>query len=908
MGRRQSGNSSSSSSKGKPAAPAGRTAQRVRATRSSARSNGQHDGLNGSVDKGATNFELRDVKREDDLSDPEKLQTLDNSDDDDFVEDDRRYKRVEKSAKEPVEQDDITDQSMISAVGGDEEDEDEDEDEDDDDEDEENWEEVSVPVQHAKTEDGDEDDEDDQDEDGISGPWMYNAVEIVFDKPLQETKKPRNRGITKEERMIRVLLHQTHILCLIGNGQIRNRWINHEKLRATALSIVPDHIATSVQGPFVNAAKEVNTLQVLALWWKDSFVVTGPGIQNKEFLDPEVVGYDTVIPDVHEEDVIKRRKDLQRRLLNRHGNSDVCSQLFTAICRALGLKARLIESLQPCSFKISKAKEEGNEPSSSSQAGNKKRRKKNEPELEESDTTRGSRVVIPTPHRKHKRPPTRVPANHKQADPPVFWTEVYSTLAKKWICIDPVRGIVNSPSKLHPSPQCTTNVLSYVVAYDEDGYLMDVTRRYTRQWGSVTRKLRVQPAGPSGYDWWQHTLSLLRRPYATKEEEEEMAELLQSEVSEQIPTKIGDFNNHPLYALERHLKKFEVLHPKKPVLGHIRGEAIYPRSCVKHVRSKEQWLKRAREIKSDEQIPAKWVKARPATILQMRLQQQKALSGDGGGGGGGGRPRAGSRTASREGSPSSSMDLDDDLDPTAATVATADGDQVPLWGEWQTEPYKPPVVVDGIVPRNQYGRLDIFTPAMVPIGGVHLRGRNIAKIARQLGVDYVEAVTGFDFQSRRSVPVIDGIVVPAESSELVQDAFREVSHHVDQEARRKLRTEVLKRWRKFVMGVLVRARLQDEYGDPSAAMQSSALSMSSSVSKDGLFDPEKESKWEPKVVESNEDEESDEEVRSLKARTYTSQSRIDRKGKGRKVEEEDGGDDGEGGYAGVDSGAGFMLD
>ncbi|KAF9154904.1 hypothetical protein DFQ26_009914 [Actinomortierella ambigua] len=848
MGRRQTGNGTSSGSKGKgksTTVSSSRIASGRRTTRSSARSNGPQGDLHATADASATNFDLINVKRDDDA--PHGGDD-DMSDDDDFVEDDRSFKRAKKVTTISTELEDTTDQSMVSAVGCND-----DNDEDEDEEDEEDWEEVSVPVQPANVDDGDDDD---QDEDGISGPWMYNAVEIVFDKPLQETKKSKNRGITKEERMIRVLIHQTHILCLIGNGQIRNRWINSEKLRATALSIVPEHIVASMQGSFANTAREVSALQVLALWWKDSFVVTGPEIQNKEFLDPEVVGLDAVVPDVHEYDIIKRRKDLQRRLLNRYGSSDVCSQLFTAICRALGLKARLVESLQPCSFKISKTKEGfANEGSSSNNATNKKKRKKKEPLLDETDTTRGSRVVIPTPHRKVKRPSANVPTNHKQAD----------------------------------------------------GYLMDVTRRYTRQWGSLTRKLRVQPAGPAGYDWWEHTLSLLRRPFATKEEEEEMAELLRSEISEQMPTKIGDFNNHPLYALERHLKKFEVLHPKKPVLGHIRGEAIYPRSCVKHVRSKEQWLKRAREIKSEEQIPAKWAKARPATILQMRLQQQKALSGDSSERGVGGQ-WTGKAASSREGSPaSSSMDLDDDV------VATADGDQVPLWGEWQTEPYKPPWVVDGIVPRNQYGRLDIFTPAMVPIGGVHLRGRGIAKIARQLGVDYAEAVTGFDFQSRRSVPVVDGIVVPAESSDLVQDAFCEVSQHADEEARKKLRVEVLKRWRKLVMGVLVRARLQDEYGDPS-----STLSMSSSVTKDGVFDPEKESKWEPKRVESDDDEESDEEGQGPSTRTQGKASPssagaamvVDRKGKGRKVEEDQDEQGGQGAdeYAGVGSGAGFMVD
>ncbi|KAG9320390.1 hypothetical protein KVV02_002563 [Mortierella alpina] len=668
------------------------------------------------------------------------------------------------------------------------------------------WEEVSVPA--PEREDGmDADEEPLEEDEEPSGPWQYNAVEIVFDKPLKEVKKKPGRGITKEERMIRVLVHQTHLLCLIANGRLRNTWINHPKFSSVALSLVPSHIAESIQTTHSNAIREVNALQVLALWWRDSFVVTGPGIQHREYMDIDLVGVEAAIP-VSNEECLKKRKNLQRKLLNRSGSSDVCAQLFSGICRALGLKTRLIESLQACSFKCTLPKEEASaevdtEAESStakpSKAKGKGKRKK-EVELDDDDTTRGSRVVIPTPHRQNKRPgPLKVPASHKQADPPVFWTEVYSTLSQKWVTIDPVRGFVNSPLKMHPPNSCSSNTLAYVVAFDEDNYVTDVTRRYTSQWGGATKKLRVQPAGQGGFNWWAHTIAGLMNPLPSSEEDLEEAELLQAEVSERMPTKLADFNNHPIYALERHLKKTEVLHPRIPVLGHIRGEAIYPRSCVKHVRSKENWLKRARTVKSDEVTPVKWVKSRPATIHQMRLKQQAKLSGEG---------------SIDKGSLNNDDSQDVEQDTQSENTSDAgDGDLIALFGEWQTEPYQPPWVVDGKVPRNLYGRQDVFTPAMVPIGGTHLKGRNIGRVARQLGVDYVEAVTGFEFQSRRSVPVVQGIIVPTECAELVMDAYHEIAHHADQEALKRKKGEVLRRWRKLIRGVMMRSRLLEEYGE-----------------------------------------------------------------------------------------------
>ncbi|KAG0258396.1 hypothetical protein BG011_003326 [Mortierella polycephala] len=727
---------------------------------------------------------------------------------------------------------------------------------DGDDDDGSEWEEVAISEPTlTQGDDYCEEEEQFEEDEELSGPWQYNAVEIVFDKPLEQGKKATNRGITKEERMIRVLIHQTHLLCLIASGLRRNQWINHSKLHSMALSLVPAHIVDSIQTTCTNPTQEVNALQVLALWWRDFFAVTGPGIQNREYMDVDVVGVEAAIP-ISNEECLKQRKNLQRRLQNRQGSSDVCAQLFTGICRSLGLRARLVESLQACPFKIAHSKDEAPAESSAGSAITpRKGKRKKEVKLDESDTTRGSRVVIPTPHRQAKKS-TKVPPNHKQADPPVFWTEVYSMHSKKWIVVDPIRGFVNTPLKMHPPSSCAHNKLAYVAAYDEDNYVTDVTRRYTSRWGSTTKRLRVQPAGPDGFDWWAQTMSGIMNPHPTLEADLEEAELLQSEVSERMPAKLGDFNNHPLYALERHLKKHEVLHPKFPVLGHIRGETIYPRSCVKPVRSKENWLKRARVVKSDELIPTKWIKARPATVFQIRLRQQAMLSGD--------------RNISKQNQNRGHSDGHDEEE----VSENGNGDQVPLWGEWQTEAYQPPWVVDGKVPRNEFGQQNIFTPAMVPIGGAHLKGS-----------------TGFEFQSRRSVPVVQGIIVPAESAELVLDAFHEMAHHADQEADKRRRVETLKRWRKLIKAAMMRSRLLEEYGE--------------GLEEDG--DDDKDS-WVPK------DEDDDGDAGEDHERDQSgmgggdkgpSAMQMSSKGSSNVAESKDGIADAD---MDMDSGAGFMLD
>lgn len=86
------------------------------------------------------------------------------------------------------------------------------------------------------------------------------------------------------------------------------------------------------------------------------------------------------------------------------------------------------------------------------------------------------------------------------------------------------------------------------------------------------------------------------------------------------------------------------------------------------------------------------------------------------------------------------------------------------------------------------------------------------KICKRLGIDYAEAVTGFEFGKQRAVPVITGVVVAAEHEGLVIDEWEK-----DEEERRtkeegKREKVALATWRKFLMGLRIVARVREEYG------------------------------------------------------------------------------------------------
>ncbi|XP_048741387.2 DNA repair protein complementing XP-C cells homolog isoform X2 [Ostrea edulis] len=177
------------------------------------------------------------------------------------------------------------------------------------------------------------------------------------------------------------------------------------------------------------------------------------------------------------------------------------------------------------------------------------------------------------------------------------WVEVYIDQESSWICIDCLRGHINRPYRIESA---ATQPVHYVVAYSEGGKWKDVTARYASKWMTETRKLRVDP------EWWEETLSV----YRDKEDEVEDEEIKASLMKRPLPTSVSDYKSHPLYALRRHLLKFEAIYPETAApLGYIRGEPVYARECVHELHSRENWLKEGRAVRIGEEA-YKMVKSR----------------------------------------------------------------------------------------------------------------------------------------------------------------------------------------------------------------------------------------------------------------------------------------------------------
>uniref|UniRef100_A0A1B0CUI9 Putative nucleotide excision repair complex xpc-hr23b subunit xpc/dpb11 n=1 Tax=Lutzomyia longipalpis TaxID=7200 RepID=A0A1B0CUI9_LUTLO len=331
-----------------------------------------------------------------------------------------------------------------------------------------------------------------------------------------------------------------------------------------------------------------------------------------------------------------------------------------------------------------------------------------------------------------------------------IWVEVWSDKEKKWLTVDLFNGHVGKTDK---TTQTASQPVAYVFAWHADKTVKDVSPRYCPQWNTTTRKFRIDPI------WLEESL----KPFMgrkTRRDKDEDRELDKLHLDKPLPKTISEFKDHPLYVLERHLLKFQALYPPNPPpLGYIRKEPIYARECVHTLQTRERWHKEARVVKP-EQTAYKIVKTLKWDKYTSTILKDQPLE---------------------------------------------------IFGIWQTTPYVPPVAKDGVVPRNEYGNVELFKDCMLPKNTVHLRLPGVNKICKRLNIDCAPAIVGFDFHSGWSHPTYDGFVICKEFEDTVLDAWNAEQDEAERKEVEKREKRVYGNWRKLIKGLLIKARLQAKY-------------------------------------------------------------------------------------------------
>ncbi|KAH8691585.1 Rad4 family protein [Talaromyces proteolyticus] len=729
------------------------------------------------------------------------------------------------------------------------------------------WEDVGH--KNVSKKDKQEDNDDDEHDDGVDWEDAMNDTPTTsgpgHDTPLQDlelTLDPManvpemslldtKKGPSKIERVIRLNTHRAHVQCLLFHNAIRNAWINDSKVHDILRNQLPEGIKKELRRWRIASALEpppqedTNTkgkagkkgkgkkqkqsgrdwgddaerlepgqpdmsrgdpilqlLRVLAAYWKKNFKITAPGLRKNGYRPAKRMErvlssfkqeeYD---PSLHGERICNKH---EFRVLaeKRQGSRDVGAQLFTALLRALKIEARLVSNLQPLGFGWTKSEVDTFEPLEEKPNGPEDVTESSEDSENDSDD--------------NLRPGK---ASSKRTDYdrdlpfPVYWTEAVSPITHQVIPVDAIvltNQVAATPEMVAAfeprgaRADKAKQVIAYVVAHSSDGTAKDVTTRYLKRqtWPGKTKGYRLPieklvarlskrgPAYSFDYDWFRITMKGYVRSANKRtivDDVEDAKDLVANQPEKKAVKKEGDtlqsLKASTEFVLERFLRREEALRPgaeavRKFVSGKgekAKEENVYRRADVLRCLSAESWHKEGRRPKIGE-APLKRVPIRAVTLMRKReVDEVQRETGQ--------KPLQG------------------------------------LYALYQTEFIIPPPIQNGVIPKNEYGNIDCFVPSMVPRGAVHVPYGGTVRICKKLGIDFAEAVTGFEFGSKMAVPVIEGVVVAEENVELLKDAWQAYQQARREKERLAQEKRILQTWRKFLMGLRIMERVRAEYGD-----------------------------------------------------------------------------------------------
>ncbi|KAK6521037.1 hypothetical protein TWF506_001270 [Arthrobotrys conoides] len=614
-------------------------------------------------------------------------------------------------------------------------------------------------------------------------------------EPSKSKSSTSKKPPTPAERKIRLEIHKLHLLCLISHLHLRSTFCNDPKSQSSLLPILEKRIISELNDTSFQQSKIFKQgLSNAAAAFKRRYKITKPGARKALW------GYTPPSFDSMWGDIPMGIDEFRSSAKKLSGSRDLGTQLFCTLLRRLGLDARIVCSLQPLSWQfkakycIDDAKRE-----------NMKFLEEDRDDYQTSDEDVDTATFVGSPNKtfggagpmranfriappvapartgavvgppKGKKKTTKRVQIHDPALP-TYWVEVFDVINQSWITIDPLgAGIIRSLTNLEPPQWDWENEMSYVIAFDNDNYVRDITRKYVKTYNSYTRSLRVE-ATLDGEKWWKKALKLYRLPAFLAPDRDQFEDGLMNDrlLREGIPKSLAAMKNHPVFAIEEQLRQNEVVHPKNQC-GTMTGKnkrpiPVYRRQDVKQVKSATQWYMLGREIKAGEQ-PLKHKKARKA---------RRAPDPD-------------------------DMDLDE--------MEDMDGMDTGMYAHFQTIMYQPEPCIGPIVPKNAYGNIDLYVPSMLPEGGVHIPHK-LARVAADflgLGGFVADAVTGFDFRNGgKSTPVINGIVAGVECEEGIWEMIEYIEKEQEEEADEVRRLTALNLWRKFLVGLRIKERV-DEY-------------------------------------------------------------------------------------------------
>ncbi|KAI1114449.1 Rad4 transglutaminase-like domain-containing protein [Nemania sp. NC0429] len=585
-------------------------------------------------------------------------------------------------------------------------------------------------------------------------------------------------------------------------------------------------------------------MKSLAAWWKQRFRITAPGLRKWGYMNARRLGKLRAAFEKDGRDVarfgerVDNIDELRQLARDCIGSRDVGAQLFTALLRGLGLDARMVANIQPLGFGWSKAEEADEEMEQQVNGGQtdtkntkaigrkaavkkpaRRQTRRSDQEALKMDLDDSDEYLEPLGESEDDSSPVGVTEESRSKQPrskfydtdlefPHYWTEVMSPVTNKYIAIDPIvksiigtnRDLIESLEPRGGKADKAKQTMAYCVGFSQDGTAKDVTVRYLRKqiFPGKTKGVRMPEEKVPVYNkhgkirrheqfnWFKSIIRGYSRgdskhPITAVDEIEESTDL-QPVQPEKKEVKEGEetlqyYKTSKEYVLQRHLKREEALLPdavpvktfrNKGKGSKVEEEDVFLRKDVVSVKSAETWHKQGRAPITGVQ-PLKHAPYRAATTNRRR---------------------------------------------EIAEAEAATGQKVlqPLYSFDQTDWIIPDPIKDGVIPKNEYGNIDMFAEHMCPEGAIHVPYRGAVRVCKRLGFDFAEAVVGFEFGHRMAVPVIQGVVIAQENYEhLIEELEKDEAERARKEDEKR-RKAALSTWRRFLMGLRIADRIRQDYG------------------------------------------------------------------------------------------------
>lgn len=301
-------------------------------------------------------------------------------------------------------------------------------------------------------------------------------------------------------------------------------------------------------------------------------------------------------------------------------------------------------------------------------------------------------------------------------------------------------------------------------------------------------------------------------------DDHEKEELKASSQDEPLPTSKTAFNTHPVYVIPSVLNQNEVLVPdaKERICGVFKGELVFRRVDVQCAFPAKRWLYKGRKVKESEfNNPIKRVKAKAKSSKGFKALKSYGIGTD----------NDGSEEARAKIIAAASRPLDDNKED--------------LYASWQTDSWAPvPVGANEPIPVNEFNNIEL---ELLNPGLAHVEEHRIAVVAKKLGMyvqtqckvrmhsvsgltlllfrfnlelrsPYAPCLLGFEGHRGNRTPTIRGIVVHEHNADLLREAHVEMASQLIEEEHESKQQSVYQKWKRLLVGVLTKDRLDKAYG------------------------------------------------------------------------------------------------